>query len=225
MKDNDDKPADAPEAQPGTPPADPSPPTEKTFTQEEVNALTAKAASKGKRAGKREAEAATAQPTTPDPKPEAPPSDMAAELAKLNTRLDKSERDRAFAEQLAKHPNASSYTDLQLDILRGRFDPEDPTKMADTAHAFGAPANPQATPPQAPASGEGDPPNGTATPYQAPGAPAGAPQEPSSSPLDWSADDVSRLRADGTFLKKVEEWRMRTEGAGNAVWTKRKPGG
>jgi len=226
---DENKPADDSQAQPGTPPAEPSPQQEeKRFTQAELDAHLQARLAKQERKLRKEFEAQAQkkpEPTTPTAEP-----DLLAKYNELASTLASEKRSRQFAEQLARHPDAASFSDVQIDILRDRFDPEDPTKMAETIKAFGTPAKPQATAPaQTPANGTGVP-AGVAPQYQSPGAASAAPQEPSTNPLEWSKDDIVRLQntASSThtnkFIELVEDWRMRTEQGGNAVFRKRIPG-
>jgi len=59
--------------------------------------------------------------------------------------------------------------------------------------------------------------------YHAPGAPAGRVGEVSPNPFQWTKDDIAAMQRSGTFLKRLEEYRLATEG-GPAVFRRKVPG-
>lgn len=196
----------------------------KTFTQDEVNDLIArekaKAARSAERRVRKELEAQPEQAPTrtaaeaKKPEPVAAPSEGKA-LAEVQRLRDDLQFAEAFGE-LGMKLNKD-----QKEVLRLKFDPNEPEALADTARRLfqvGEPAPIQRkTQPQnaeqteaAPApAGDGAPEHVKRARYESPGAPA-ASTEYARDPRDllkWSKDDYARARENGEHWKAITTFR------------------
>lgn len=210
-------------------PAEPAPapaavevaaPEVKTFTQEELDAIVAKRVAKAERAAEKRARESQQVATKPNTQPEQTPKAPAAsepqsnsDIAALRAEFAKERNDRLFAEALSELGVKLNKT--QRDLLRGKFDPDDPDSLEEIAKDAGwlkpAPNPTAATQPQAAPTNGGPAHVQTqreSTFREPPGAPNGNPETARGSDLmSWSRDDVQRARENGTFLQEVERFR------------------
>jgi len=200
-----------------------TPAEKKLFTQEEVNEIVSHRLSKDRKSRGKDPEPRTA------PKDEAskpPPS--ADEVAELRAEIARERADRQFAEALSTIKDAAAYNKRQREALRREFDPEHPEALktiADELFGKAADSPPKDAKQPAPVAASAVPgvPEGLAAQYQAPGAPAGKVGEVSPNPFQWTKDDIAAMQRNGTFLKRLEEYRLRTEG-GPEVFRRKVPG-
>lgn len=188
--------------------------TVESFTQEQVNAIAAKAAAKAKRQAKREFEMSKVQTeeTTTAVEQQSPPAWASAMLNKISTlesKIATKERESDFAVAIG------GVNDIDADekaLLRLSF--ESDRELFDRKLAK---LKSQHMPPGP--KGEGF--KGIGSPTQVPSA------DMESDPRAWDADTVARYRKEGTFLKRLEDYKQKLPGGSGGLFPAKnpKPGG
>ena len=194
-----------PEAQPT--------PAEPTFTQEQLNALLTKERKATERKVRKEMQSKMAQ-VQPEQKQE--PTADAVQLeqqAKFLERLDAIEAKSAAAESanaFALETSGITLTESDKAIAKTLFEHNKPAfdQMMKDRRAADRPPEPQ---------GDG---------FDGLGAPNPVPEaDRENNPFAWQADDIARMRKDGTFLPKLKAFRNTLPGSSGGLFPAKNPGG
>lgn len=195
----------------GTPPVK----EERTFSQAELDAIVQKRLAKERKT----VEELRAKLETKQ-EPKATPPSRETPTGVSREEFDQLRSDMAFADAVSRMAGADKLTDRQRAVLRKEFDPSNPATLRDTAEelfGIGKVTEEKQVMPEEKLR-EPTQPDGVGR-YIAPGAPSSAPREESSNPLEWTKDDVARLRSQraangrSLFLEKLDEWAARTGGS------------
>ena len=177
---------------------------ERTFSQEEVNALLAKESSKLKRKLRKQ----QGQPQSDNtPKPE-----QNATMEALDKILGRLERlETVNVEQSREQSFNALIGSKEVDndvraLLFAGYDPENPTATSSMIERFATPQDSLPTP----------------TGYQSPGAPAQSKEMVRGiNPMQWTKDDVQVMRQEGRFIQELEKWRSTLPGGGGNLFANR----
>ena len=183
-----------------------------TYTQEQVDAIVKTAKRNSARAATKRARDVPQPPpldATPPATDDGPTfeSQILDRLTALQDRLD----DRDATDGFATATAGLQLTDEAQATLRSLWTPDNPEAFRKVAESMAtATADPDAPPP-------GDTFGGGA-PTMAAG------HVRSNEPREWTADDVARMRSDGTFLAEVRKWKTSLGGGHAPVFGRKKVG-
>jgi len=174
---------------------------ERTFTQNEVNALLAKESSRLKRKLRKQNNAT--------PQEEAPSEESSATvqaLEKILGRLERLETDSAEKSREVAFETVVGGREMDEDVrnlLQRTFDPEHPELTTAMLEKLA----PITTNP---------------TGYQSPGAPSQSREtDHGPNPLTWTQDDIEILVREGRFLESIEKWRETLPGGGSNLLSRK----
>lgn len=209
-------------------PAEIAPTAERTFTQAEVGRLLAEERKKVRDVLTPQVEAQASPEPAPTPAPPAKPKQQ--QDGTVRNRVRDLELRLAFSDAAVEHgiPRdvigeiREMYGERDTDV--GEFVVAKWKRL----QALGV-GKQAANDTETPVNGEANKGDLDATPVGEDPAPA-APNptrdaERFTDPIQWSKDDISFLRQNGTFLQKVEQWASRLPGGGSGLFRKPKPGG
>ena len=178
---------------------------ERTFTQEEVNALLAKESSKLKRKLKKQQQE---RPQTQ----QSPPQEQNATMEALNKILGRLEALETVNVEQSKQQSFDALLggrEVDADVkalIFASYDPSNPTAASSMIDRFAAPQDSLPAP----------------TGYQSPGAPAQSKEMVRGiNPMQWSKDDVQVMRQEGRFIQELEKWRSTLPGGGGNLFANR----
>lgn len=215
---------------------------ERRFSQEELDEKIEKRLSKERRRIEREVKArleSEMKPKEPEAKPKQEPKQEEAtrddgKSAEALSRIEKVEQDLAreradklFMETLAD--NGMSLDKKKRDILRALFDPESPDDIIDTAATLGLnKAEPQKEEAKVDDKNndqpDGEKPgDGPAHIYRSPGAPRSSDDFRERDLTKWTKDMVDRMRADGTLMGRILEYRDSLPGGSGTLFRRKVP--
>ncbi len=186
-----------------------------SFSAEQVTELIKKAKAQAGRSAERRvrAEMSTKTETQPPEQATQPPNDQLTDLMSkvesLGEKLLQSENDRSFAERI----QGLAVTDKQRNVLRNAYSADDSSQFDSLVDAFGITAG-DATQPETEA----------APTYQSPGGVSAPPVELTERDATrWTRDHIDRMKENGTFLSRLEQYRDSLPGGGNGVFRRRIP--
>lgn len=198
---NNQQPSDppAPPPPPGTPPGGSPPAQEEMVPKARVEEIVRDRLARDRQARAKE------QPATTAKKEEPPPSGD-----DTRSRLE-------FMEALDELDWKPTRDDKEL--LRATMVSQGREAMDKLASRLKA-----AAPSTSPAPAPGTPPPAEGPTYRSPGAPSGATQDVfERDATKWDSNTIARLKSDGTFLSKLEEYRQSLPGGSNGLFRKRIP--
>src|SRR6056297_1160289 len=184
------------------------------FTQEQLNAAAAKSAAKADRKARREERERMASEKTPEPATgtEDGSSQLAQVLEQLQTRLEsiegatkKQQEERSFSEAISGIPEID---EDEREVLKLAF-----TGNREVFDRRVAAHRAKHSPPEPKGPGF----DGIGAPNPIPAA------ERATNPNEWTADDVARFRADGSFLRRLKDYRSTLPGGGRGLFPAKNP--
>lgn len=176
------------------------------FSQADLDAAAAKARAQGKRQAKKEFEAQLAQQSTPEPTPSTEQTDDKYDA--VMARLD------AMAAQTETANFESAVSGLAVS--------DDERKMLSLAYKsdrelFDRKVAALRTNPAAPPEPKGPGFSGVGAPNPQPT------HERETNPLAWTKDDIAVMQKEGTFLKRLKEYRNTLPGGGGGLFPAKNP--
>lgn len=202
----------APEVEPAAETAAPAEPAQVTFTQEQVNAMLTKERNIATRKAKAAAKAAQPikqEPTTSVEHDPAKPPEWAASLIQSNAEM------RA---ELTATKNATEFTKATAGVNLSEADMAVATTLFEhNREAFDSMIKNKLAEDQPPAP-QGAGVNGLPAPNPQPAA------DRETNPINWTKDDVAKLKASGEFLPKIKAYRARMPGGGGGLFPAKNPG-